>query len=176
MGHTRDLMWIRAALDQAVGVLEEFTPGAIVSTLKSGGGPLTEADLAVDCILRSTLPADDEGWLSVETVASSDRLSRPRVWIVDPIDGTREFIDGIPESCVSIGLIEDGQQVAGGMHNPATGETTAGATEWDIDCTGPHQTLGASTLREARVGRIRCLETHRRTNGFRAIGTCPRRF
>jgi myo-inositol-1(or 4)-monophosphatase len=145
-------MWIRAALDQEVGVLEECTPGAIESTLESGGDPLTETDLAVDRILRSTLPADDQGWLPEETADSSDRLSRPRVWIVDPIDGTREFIDGIPESCVSIGLIEDGQPVAGGMHNPATGEGTVGAVSYGVDYTGPHQTLGASTLREARFG------------------------
>jgi myo-inositol-1(or 4)-monophosphatase len=139
MGHARDLARISAALDKAVDVLEAFTPGAIESTLKSGGDPLTEADLAVDRILRSTLPADDEGWLSEETLDSLDRLSRRRVWIVDPIDGTREFIDGIPEWCVSIGLIEDGRPVAGGIHNPATGERVIGAVGCGLEYVGPHE-------------------------------------
>jgi myo-inositol-1(or 4)-monophosphatase len=155
MGHTQDLARIDTALDEAVGVLEEFTPGSIESTLKSGGDPLTEADLAVDRALMSILPADDEGWLSEETVDSVDRLSRRRVWIVDPIDGTREFIDGIPEWCVSIGLIEDGRPVAGGIHNPATGERITGAVGCGIGYEGPHEALGASNLRDARVGASR---------------------
>jgi myo-inositol-1(or 4)-monophosphatase len=155
MGHTQDLARIDAALDEAVGVLEEFTPGSIESTLKSGGDPLTEADLAVDRVLMSILPADGEGWLSEETVDSLDRLNRRRVWIVDPIDGTREFIDGIPEWCVSIGLIEDGRPVAGGIHNPATGERIMGAVGCGIEYTGPQKALLASNLRKARVGASR---------------------
>jgi myo-inositol-1(or 4)-monophosphatase len=155
IGHARDLAWISAALDKAVHVLEAFTPGAIESTLKSGGDPLTKADLAVDRILRNTLPVDDEGWLSEETVVSLDRLSRRRVWIVYPIDGTRVFIDGIPEWCISIGLIEDGRPVAGGIHNPATGERVMGAVGCGVEYVGPHEALGASTLHEAQVGASR---------------------
>ena len=170
MGHAQDLVWISTALDEAVAVLEEFTPGAIESTLKSGGDPLTAADLAVDRILRSILPADDEGWLSEETIDSSDRLSRRRVWIVDPIDGTREFIDGIPEWCVSIGLIEDGQPVAGGIHNPATGERIMGAIGCGIEYAGPHGALGASTLHEAQVGASRSEVRRGEWDGYGASG------
>ena len=47
--------------------------------------------------------------------------------MVDPLDGTREFVTGIPEWCVSIGLVVDGEPVAGGICNPATGETIVGA-------------------------------------------------
>ena len=155
MGHTEDLARINAALDEAVTVLEQFTPGAIDSTLKTGGDPLTEADLAVDGVLKSILPAEGEGWLSEETVDSSERLAKRRVWIVDPIDGTREFIQGIPEWCVSIGLIEDGQPVAGGIHNPATGERITGAIGPGVTYVGPNDTLGATALDDASVGASR---------------------
>jgi myo-inositol-1(or 4)-monophosphatase len=155
VGHIQDLARINTALDEAVAVLEQFTPGAIESTLKSGGDPLTEADLAVDRALINILPAEGEGWLSEETVDSSERLDKARVWIVDPIDGTREFIEGIPEWCVSIGLIEDGQPVAGGIHNPATGERITGAIGCGVTYTGPNEVLGAITLNEASVGASR---------------------
>ncbi len=58
------------------------------------------------------------------------RLDKKNVWIVDPLDGTREFVAGIPEFCVSIGYVENGRPVAGGICNPATNETIIGA----IDC------------------------------------------
>ena len=155
MGHTQDLARINTALDEAVSVLEQFTPGAIDSTLKSGGDPLTKADIAVDTVLKHLLPANDEGWLSEETVDSPQRLNKARVWIVDPIDGTREFIEGIPEWCVSIGLIEDGQPVAGGIHNPATGERITGAVGSGVEYIGPNEMLGATVLEDASVGASR---------------------
>ena len=80
----------------------------------------------MDGLLRQMLPRPGEGWLSEETGDDRERLSCARVWVVDPIDGTREFIDGVPEWCVSIGLVEDGIAVAGGILNPATGETVLG--------------------------------------------------
>ncbi len=155
MGYRHDLSRINAALDEAVCVLEHFTPGAIDSTLKSGGDPLTEADIAVDTALKSLLPQRGEGWLSEETVDSSQRIGKQRVWIVDPIDGTREFIEGIPEWCISIGLIEDGRPVAGGIHNPATGERIVGSIESGVAYDGPNDALGATSLADATVGASR---------------------
>jgi myo-inositol-1(or 4)-monophosphatase len=155
VGHTQDLARINAALDVAVTVLERFTPGAIDCTFKTGDDPLTQADLAVDAILRNVLPTEGEGWLSEETVDSPERLNTQRVWIVDPIDGTREFVEGIPEWCVSIGLIENGRPVAGGIHNPATGERITGALGSGVVYVGPNEMLGATNLKEATVGASR---------------------
>jgi myo-inositol-1(or 4)-monophosphatase len=155
VSHLEDLARIDAALDEAVRVLSRFTAGDIASTLKSKGNPLTEADLAVDEALKRTLPSDGEGWLSEETVDSPDRLGRQRVWIVDPIDGTKEFIDGIPEWCVSIGLIEDGAPVAGGIHNPETGERITGTIETGVVYSGPNDASGATCLADARIGASR---------------------
>lgn len=88
---------------------------------KSPGQPLTEADLAADALLNELLigARPEYGWLSEETRDHPDRLGRPRVWIVDPIDGTRSFIAGRPEFAISIGLVESGDVVAGVVYNPA---------------------------------------------------------
>ena len=119
---------IHAGLEAARAGLQRFTPGAIEAEYKVGHDPVTEADRAVDDILRKPLLRQNEGWLSEETVDDFTRLDKQRVWVVDPLDGTREFVQGIPEFCVSIGFVEDGRPVAGGIYNPATDETFLGPT------------------------------------------------
>src|SRR5215468_6351356 len=120
---------IHEALEAGRKILNRFTPGAIEAEYKSGHDPVTEADRAVDAVLRENLLRDGEGWLSEESADDMSRLSRSRVWVVDPLDGTREFVQGIPEFCVSIGFVEDGRPVAGGICNPATNETILGAID-----------------------------------------------
>ena len=120
---------IEAALEAARTVFARFTPGAIETEYKIGHDPVTEADRAVDAVLRQNLLREGEGWLSEETVDDFSRLNKSRVWVVDPLDGTREFVAGIPEFCVSIGFVEDGRPVAGGICNPATNETILGAVD-----------------------------------------------
>ncbi|MBM4442790.1 MAG: hypothetical protein FJ027_20415 [Candidatus Rokubacteria bacterium] len=71
----------------------------------------------------------DEGWLSEESTDARARLRHRRVWIVDPLDGTRELLEHVPPWTVSIGLAEDGAAVAGGVYNPTTGELFLGARE-----------------------------------------------
>ena len=77
--------------------------------------PVTTADKASDKkikdILTTTFP--EYGWLSEETVDSKERLKNKRVWVVDPLDGTKEFIEGVPHFVVSIGLVEDGIPIVG---------------------------------------------------------------
>src|SRR5579859_6651956 len=93
---------IEAALEAARTVFARFTPGAIETEYKAGHDPVTEADRAVDAVLRRELLRQGEGWLSEESVDDLSRLDKKRVWIVDPLDGTREFVAGIPEFCVSV--------------------------------------------------------------------------
>lgn len=123
------LQRIQSALDAAHLVFRHFTAGAIEAEYKTGHDPVTEADRALDAVLRKNLLRDSEGWLSEETADNSARLSKRRVWIVDPLDGTREFVQGLPEFCVSIGLVEDGKPIAGGIYNPATQETFLGSLD-----------------------------------------------
>jgi len=80
---------------------------------KAPGNPVCEVDLEIDALLRERLKALDPeaGWLSEETVDSPDRLARRRVWVVDPIDGTRDYLRGREGWAVSIALVDDGQPV-----------------------------------------------------------------
>lgn len=143
---------IQAGLGAAREVLNRYTPGQIDTEYKAGHDPVTEADRAVDTVLRENLLREGEGWLSEETADDASRLGKTRVWIVDPLDGTREFVQGIPEFCVSIGFVEDGRPVAGGICNPATRETIIGAIDCGILYNGrPAQPSQKTSLQGALV-------------------------
>ena len=92
--------------------------------MKGKDNPVTIADQEADKYLFNFLTNEfpEYGWLSEETVDSEERLERKRVWIVDPLDGTKEFIEGIPHFSVSIGLVENGDPVIGVIYNPVSGE------------------------------------------------------
>src|SRR4030088_3635631 len=120
---------IDSALEAARVVFNGFTPGAIEAEYKAGHDPVTAADRAVDLVLRQNLLRDGEGWLSEESVDDYSRLDKQRVWVVDPLDGTREFVQGLPEFCVSIGFVDNGRPVAGGIYNPATQEKFVGSLD-----------------------------------------------
>jgi len=130
------LQRIQSALEAARAVFKRFTLGAIEAEYKAGHDPVTEADKALDSVLRQELLREGEGWLSEESVDDLSRLEKRRVWIVDPLDGTREFIAGIPEFCVSVAMVEDGVPVAGGICNPATNETFLGSLESGVTYNG----------------------------------------
>ncbi|WP_238119907.1 MULTISPECIES: 3'(2'),5'-bisphosphate nucleotidase CysQ [unclassified Xanthobacter] len=87
---------------------------------KDDRSPVTEADLAVDRYLhqRLTALAPDYGWLSEETADAAARLTRRRVWVVDPIDGTRGFMNGAPDWAVSVALVEDGRPLLAALFAP----------------------------------------------------------
>ena len=89
---------------------------------KSKDNPVTEADLEADRAIRAALHQafPDDALLSEETVDDLSRVKKSRVWIIDPMDGTKEFINRIPEFAVSIGLVEDGEPVVGVIVNPVT--------------------------------------------------------
>ncbi len=91
---------------------------------KAPDNPVTDADLAADALLRERLGAllPEAGWLSEETADKPDRLDQRLVWVVDPLDGTKEFVMGIPEFSVSVALVKNGQPWLGVVFNPLTGE------------------------------------------------------
>ena len=143
---------IHSALEASRKVFARFTPGAIEADYKVGHDPVTEADRALDAVLRKELLRSGEGWLSEESVDDPIRLQCSRVWVVDPLDGTREFVQGIPEFCVSIGYVENGRPVAGGICNPATNETFLGSVESGVTYNGkPAQSSQRDTLDGALV-------------------------
>jgi myo-inositol-1(or 4)-monophosphatase len=147
-----DLRRIEAGLREAAAAIADITPGAVDVELKAGGDPVTEADHRIDGILRRRLPRDGEGWLSEETVDDPARLDCRRVWIVDPVDGTREFVEGLPEWCISIGLVENGLAVAGGIFNPVAGNLMLGSLETGVTLNGePARVSERQSLEGARV-------------------------
>ncbi len=91
--------------------------------------PVTTADKAADNFLKRTLMEDrpEYGWLSEETVDSFERLNKSKVWIVDPLDGTKEFIEGVANFVVSIGLVQDGYPIVGVLYNPVSKELFSAA-------------------------------------------------
>lgn len=153
MSRKDDLARIREALKAAAEAVKPFIPGAVEYDEKSSrGDPVTAADLAIDRVLKAILPRPGEGWLSEETVDSPDRLDRERVWIVDPLDGTREFVDGIPEWCISVGLVENGRPVAGGIFSPPVDLLVVGSVETGVTRNGEKAGLtGQDGLAGARI-------------------------
>ncbi|MGC4097599.1 MAG: 3'(2'),5'-bisphosphate nucleotidase CysQ [Nitrospira sp.] len=91
---------------------------------KPDQSPVTSADLAVNTVLHARLTSafPQDGWLSEESPDDLNRLQKKRVWVVDPIDGTKAFIKGEPEFCISVALIEQGQPMVAAIFNPSTDE------------------------------------------------------
>jgi myo-inositol-1(or 4)-monophosphatase len=91
---------------------------------KDAGSPVSEADIAADNLLRERLfaLAPSYGWLSEETADRPDRLARKRIWVVDPIDGTRAYLAGFPDWAVSAALVENGRPLAAALYAPVSDE------------------------------------------------------
>ena len=111
-------------VERAGRVIQEVRGSAMEIAQKGGDqGPVTRADREADALLKAELlklvPA---AWLSEETADDPARLGAERIWIVDPLDGTKDFVAGIPEYSVAVALVERGEPVLGVVHNPATGE------------------------------------------------------
>lgn len=119
-----DLQLAQDAARKAGAVIMSYFRDEYEIQHKGEGNPVTTADLEADKVLKSILlgARPEDGWLSEETVDSKERLDKRRVWIVDPIDGTKEFIQGIPQFAISIALAVDGDITVGVVYNPAKNE------------------------------------------------------
>jgi len=119
-----DLALIREAAAQAGRIAMRFFRRDPEVWFKAGASPVSEADMAVDAFLKRVLIGErpDYGWISEETADERAAMARSRSFIVDPIDGTRAFIEGSSVWCVSIGVVENGRPVAGVLDSPARGE------------------------------------------------------
>ena len=124
-----------------------------VVTFKSGDDPLTVADTAADRAIRERLgaafPAD--GWLSEEGDARPGSEAR-RTWVVDPLDGTREFVQGIPEFAVSVALTVDGRPVVAVVYNPIRDLLVCATRQGGVTVDGrPAKVSGVADLAAAVV-------------------------
>lgn len=103
--------------------------GVFASGHKHDGTPISEVDHAIDAFLKTELAALDPhaGWLSEETADNAERLLIPRLWVVDPIDGTRDFVAGKRGWAISIAYVEGGRVTMGVLDAPARNEHWAAA-------------------------------------------------
>jgi len=115
----------KEAAIEAGGIILNYYKSDYEIQEKGHHNPVTTADREADSRLKEILLEERPyyGWLSEETVDSLERLEKERVWVVDPLDGTKEFIEGVPHFVVSIALVESGQPIIGILYNPVTGET-----------------------------------------------------
>ena len=104
----------------AGAIIRRYYGTDVAVELKGHDDPLTAADRESNACIHEivTRAFPDDGWLSEETADSTDRLSCRRVWIVDPLDGTKEFTQHIPEFCVCIALVESGRPIVAVELNP----------------------------------------------------------
>lgn len=121
---TNESQILLSAIQQAGDAIALLQKQGFTTTLKANNDPLTEADLLANHILKQQLLGSfpQDGWLSEETADDATRLNCKRVWVVDPIDGTKEFVKGIPEFAVSVALVEDGVPILAAVLNPMTHE------------------------------------------------------
>ena len=112
------------AVKKASDVILKYYNSSYVVKMKGKGNPVTDADIEADDILKEILMSEtpDFGWLSEETRDSESRLNKKMVWIVDPLDGTKEFVEGVPNFVISIGLVQNGKPILGTIYNPVTKE------------------------------------------------------
>jgi myo-inositol-1(or 4)-monophosphatase len=115
------------------GPLKHWTKGA-------GDSPVSEADIASNDLLHQHLVEPGDGWLSEESENDPARLEARRVWVVDPIDGTRAFIAGRDDWSVSAALVIEGRPVVAALYAPVTKELFAATT-------GGGATLNAAPIR-----------------------------
>jgi myo-inositol-1(or 4)-monophosphatase len=119
-----DLEMLRSGAVAAGILAAGYFRHSIKTWTKENASPVSEADIVVDRYLKASLSAarPDYGWLSEETADDESRLRHRRVFIVDPIDGTRGFLRGEDSWTISLAVVEDGIAVAGVVYAPARDE------------------------------------------------------
>lgn len=133
-----DLAAVRDGLEAAVSaaadaINEVLTQATVRVAYKRGEGPVTEADHAADDVLHDRLMPliDGAHWLSEESRQQAPLVRGEPTWVVDPLDGTREFLRGLPEFGVSVGLFVDDRLVLGALAMPVQGEVMSGLIDGD---------------------------------------------
>jgi myo-inositol-1(or 4)-monophosphatase len=119
----RDRERLAAAVQAAGEVALKLFRGEFKHWTKGAGdSPVTEADIAANDLLHKLLVEPGDGWLSEESENDPARLQAKRVWVVDPIDGTRAFIAGRDDWSVSVGLVTEGRPIVAALYAPVTKE------------------------------------------------------
>jgi myo-inositol-1(or 4)-monophosphatase len=120
----RDAALLRDTVREAGALALSLFRTELKNWTKGASSPVSEADIAVNDLLEQRLRAatPDYGWLSEESADDASRLGKHRVWVVDPIDGTRGYLAGREDWCVSVALVEDASPVLAAVFAPVSDE------------------------------------------------------
>ena len=120
----QDAELLFSAVREAGALALQLAAQGVRNWAKPDGSDITEADLQVDRFLKDRLHGvtPNYGWLSEETPDDQKRLGCTKLWVVDPIDGTRSFVNGTDEWCVVVALVEDGRPIVSAVFRPALNE------------------------------------------------------
>jgi myo-inositol-1(or 4)-monophosphatase len=123
-GPEADLSQLLSAVREAGALAMRYFGNAPRTEIKPDGTSVSEADYAVDALLKERLAGAGRqyGWLSEESEDDLIRLDQSRIWVVDPIDGTRAYLQNKPEWTISAALVENGHSLLAAVYNPATEE------------------------------------------------------
>ena len=142
----RDSALLAAAVREAGALAHSLFRTELKNWIKGASSPVSDADIAVNDLLEHRLrsAAPDYGWLSEESADDPSRLERRLVWIVDPIDGTRGYLAGKEDWCVSVALVENEQPLLAAVFAPASDEFFFAARGQGASCNGValHATAG----------------------------------
>jgi 3'(2'), 5'-bisphosphate nucleotidase len=166
MSLARELEVAHAVALEAAALVRTFTGPKMRVDHKHENEPVTEADIATSALIVDRLRAafPDDAVLSEEIPDDGTRLQSRRVWMVDPIDGTRDFIRGDSGYAVMIGLCIDGRPQVGVVSQPPTGITWAGAvgeTAWREEADGTRTPLHPSDRKQPPGIRLVASKSHR---------------
>ncbi len=146
--YSEDLELLRSTAVAAGIIASGYFRKDIKSWTKDNSSPVSEADIVVDRFLAANLlqARPNYGWLSEETADNPSRLDCERVFVVDPIDGTRAFLRGEDYWTVSLAVVENGVPVAGVVYAPALDEM------YDAHKGGGARLNGDNLVRSRRAG------------------------
>ena len=158
----RDLERLATAVQEAGAIAFKFFRGPLKQWTKGeGDSPVTEADIASNDSLHKHLMEPGDGWLSEESENDPARLRAERVWVVDPIDGTRAFIAGREDWCISVGLVTNGRPVVAALFAPVTNELFLAAVGSGATRNGmPIHANAGGSLEGARIAGPKRMQDH----------------
>ncbi len=164
--YARELDIARSVALEAAAVVASFKGRPLGVEHKAGGEPVSLADLESSALIVRRLAEafPDDAILSEEVPDEPSRLKHSRVWMVDPIDGTRDFLRGEPGYVVMIGLCIEGRPAVGVVAQPVTGMVWMGALgmgAWKLDAEGRRETLRVSRIADAKDIRLVSSKSHR---------------
>ena len=168
-----DLKLLNDAVEAAAEIALDMA-GKVKAWDKADRTPVSDADIAVDKFLHEALrPArPDYGWLSEETEDDPGRLKAGRVFVVDPIDGTRAYLKDRAAWSISLAVVEEGRPVAACVYNPVTDEKFAATADGGASLNGaPVQITGCAQLDGCRMlGKTDVLQSSRWTTPWPKMG------